>query len=107
MNIEIAKSAVLCNELKFNMAFYDWLLDNWHVFEYFEMAATRTWDAGFRHYSARTIVEVMRHRSNIREIGDKPWKINNDIVPEMARLYMILHPDQDGFFEFRERAVTL
>lgn len=101
MSIETAKSAVLLQPTYFSDGFYLWLIDNYAVFEYFERSAIQVSDKGFKHYSARTIVEVMRHRTNIREIGDGTWKLNNNRTPEMAKLFMLLHPEYRGFFEFR------
>ena len=103
MSLEIARAKILLNAEEFRSDFFEWLSANWHVFEYFEKSANQVHDHGFKHYSARTIVEVMRHRSKIREIGDGEWKLNDHRTPDMARLYMMLHPENSDFFEFRER----
>lgn len=102
MNIELARAKVLLHDEQFRKDFYCWLDSDFHVFEYFEQCALKVWASGFKHYSARTIVEVMRHRSNVREIIGE-YKLNDHRTPDMARLYMLLHPEQDGLFEFRER----
>lgn len=102
-SLEVARAKALLHPSMFRDDFVEWLDANFPVFEYFEECALKTRDAGFKHYSARTIVEVMRHRTNIREIGDGTWKLNNNRTPDMAKLYMLLHPDQQGFFELRER----
>ncbi len=104
--IEMAKSAVLLNDKQFRADFYEWLVANFHIFDYFERCALQVRENGFQHYSARTIVEVMRHRSNVREIGDGSWKLNDHRTPDMARLYMLLHPEHDGLFELRGRQVA-
>lgn len=101
MTIEAAKTAALLHPSYFSEDFYPWLVENYAVFEYFERSAIQVSEKGFKHYSARTIVEVMRHRTNIREIGDGTWKLNNNRTPEMAKLFMLLHPEHWGFFEFR------
>lgn len=103
MGLEQAKTAVLLNNDRFRRDFYSWISANFHIFEYFEKAAIQVWERGFKHYSARTIVEVMRHRSNVREISDQPWKLNDHRTPDMARLYMLLHPEHRGLFELRKR----
>lgn len=103
MSLEIARAKVLLHPHQFRPDFYSWLTANYHVFEYFEKSAIKVWEHGFTHYSARTIVEVMRHRSNIREIGNGEWKLNDNKTPDMARLYMLLHPEHIGLFEFRVR----
>lgn len=98
-----ARAAVVLHESMFRRDFFDWLTSNYPVFEYFEQSANKVRESGFKHYSARTIVEVMRHRTNIREIGDGTWKLNDHRTPDMARLYMLLHPEHQGLFEFRVR----
>jgi uncharacterized protein (DUF2461 family) len=88
------------NSEQFRSDFIDWLKENSHVYEAFEDAAHRVWANGFKHYSARTIMEVIRHRSNIRELtGD--YKINNNKIPDCARLYGLRFPARAGLFEFR------
>lgn len=87
---------------QFRGDFAEWLESNAHVFAYFEECAVKVWEAGFKHYSARTIVEVMRHRSNVREIIGE-YKLNDHRTPDMARLHMLLHSEHRGLFEFRER----
>jgi len=103
MSIETARAAVLLHRELFREDFYEWLIANYPIFEYFEQSAYKVRQSGFDHYSARTIVEVMRHRTNIREIGDGTWKLNDKRTPDMARLYMALHPEHAGLFEFRSR----
>lgn len=56
--------------------------------------------AGFRHYSARTIVHVLRHHSAIRD-GSGAWKINDHISPYLGRRLMRERPEFAGFFETR------
>ena len=46
-------------------------------------------------YSARTIIEVMRWNSDIREEQGKPlFKLSNNMTPGLARLWMAKHGDQ-------------
>jgi len=52
------------------------------------------------HYSARTIIEVMRHNSMLED-GDKTFKINNMIGTPLARISMEMFPALNGFFETR------
>ena len=84
----------------FRPDFKAYLLENWHVFLEFERRALQV--AGRRdHYSARTLIEVMRHDSVIGELnGD--YKITNNVVPDFARLFAALNPMHAGLFEFRE-----
>jgi len=52
------------------------------------------------HYSARTIIEVMRHNSMLED-SDKSFKINNMIGTPLARISMEMFPSLNGFFEIR------
>lgn len=99
----IALMKVRHNQEQFAPDFYDWLTKNYALFSYFEDEALAAYAAGFGHYSARTIWEVMRHRTNIREIGDGTWKLNDHRSPDLARLYLLMHPGHKGFFELRGR----
>jgi DNA modification methylase len=80
----------------------DW--DNWPVWERFEREASYIWFRGRRHYSARTIIEWLRHETVLREavrqdVGE--FKLNNNWVPDLARLYGMVYPDRSGLFETR------
>jgi hypothetical protein len=78
----------------------EWFIDNWHVVEAFERVALRLADLGREHYSARTIVEVLVHQSNVREINGV-FKIGNDNAPDLARVFVVLHPEYVDFWEYR------
>lgn len=86
---------------QFRKDFYDWLNTNFHVWQAFEREANRIWDYGRRHYSARTIIEVLRHESALRDSQDVEWKLNDNKTPDLACLYICVHPDRYGFFETR------
>lgn len=81
-----------------------WLVENLHVWRAFEREANKVWARGRRHYSARTIVEHLRHESMVREvrIGDEAleYKINDHKTPDLARLYLAAYPER-GLFETR------
>lgn len=101
-----ATSTLLANpELQFLPTFADWLTQNWHVWMAFCREADKVWNRGRRKYSARTIVEVLRHESSLAEVGSE-WKINNVRIPDMARLYMAAYPERDGLFETRVQPNT-
>jgi hypothetical protein len=87
------------NPEQFRPDFYNWLVDNTHIYEEFEKRSLRV--AQYRkHYSARTILEVMRHDSAIRELkGD--WKINGNYTPCLARLFSLKNTEHKDLFEFR------
>lgn len=81
--------------------FTDWLNANMGIWVRFMLEANKIWDSGRRHYSARTIVEYMRHETAVRERSGE-WKINNNVVPYLARTYMELYPARAGFFALRD-----
>lgn len=93
---------------QFRKDFPAWLHDNFHVWEAFENQADMIWARGRRHYSARTIGEYLRHESALRETAaGTGWKLNDHYWPDLARLYMLVKPERDGFFERRVSPATL
>jgi hypothetical protein len=110
--LSLVHELALRNAVHFSPGFPLWLRENAHIWVAFEREATRAWAARgglaaatrgkMPHYSARTIVEVLRHHSMLREAGGG-WKINDHCVPELARLYHLLYPSRAGFFETRAR----
>lgn len=87
---------------RFQPEFIEWLRSNLTIWEQFEADANEVWNEGFKHYGARTLWEVMRHRTRHRERAGE-FKLNNDRAPDLARLYLLMYPDRDGFFETRGR----
>jgi hypothetical protein len=85
---------------QFTADFLEYLPANLHVYEAFEREALIVLRRGFKHYSARTIIEVLRHRSNLRETAGQ-WKLNDHNTPYLARLFGLIHPQHKGLFEFR------
>lgn len=102
MSLENARATVLQNDELFRKDFYSWLNSNWHVFEYFERSAQKVRENGFRHYSHRTIWEVMRHRSNVRELSGN-FKLNDRYLRDCAQLYLLRHPEHEGLFYLKTR----
>jgi hypothetical protein len=97
---ERALDVVSENPEVFRPDFADWLDRNFHVYEAFQREANRVVADGWKHYSARTIMEVLRHRSNVREL-DGDYKISNNMIPDCARLYMMLNPGREGLFTLK------
>jgi hypothetical protein len=56
---------------------------------------------GRKHYSARCICEAIRHSYALRNRGAE-YLLNNNLIPVMARAYMVLR-DCPRFFETREK----
>lgn len=80
-----------------------WLDLNWHIWERFRVEADAIRARGRAHYAARTIAEYLRHQTMLREAADFEFKLNNNNVPDLARLYMTLNPAAAGFFHLRGR----
>ena len=89
------------NANRFTDEFMAYLPENLHVFAAFEREAMRIVARGWKHYSARTIVEVMRHNSAVAEAAGE-FKLCNRKTPYLARLFALLHPAHADLFEFRE-----
>jgi hypothetical protein len=99
---ELVLRRVAVNAVRFRPDFPAWLETNMALWESFEAQANAIWSRGRRHYSSRTLWEVMRHETLLREAaGD--FKINNNFAPDVARLYLLMYPERDGFFETRGR----
>jgi hypothetical protein len=88
------------NQDKFSKEFLAWFPDNQHIWLAFLNETRKVINAGFNHYSARTIVHVLRHHSALAE-RNSGWKINNNISPYLARLFALCHPAHKNLFEYR------
>jgi len=86
---------------RFPAAFLAYLPENLPVYAAFEREALAVVARGHQHYSARTIIEVMRHESAMREAGSE-WKLNDRHTPCLARLFGLMHPAHQALFELRE-----
>jgi hypothetical protein len=89
------------NAEQFTADFMAYLPDNLHVYAAFEREALRVAERGLKHYSARTIIEVLRHNSALSEAGGA-WKLNDWRTPYLARLFALMRPEHASLFEFRE-----
>lgn len=94
---------ISANAIRFRPDFHEWASDNYPVWERFEREANAVYSAGHRHYSARTIGEVLRHHSALRSQNDGEYKLNDHRWPDLARLYLMVYPERQGFFELRGR----
>lgn len=98
---EFIRDRVDANAIRFRGDFPSWLGENYPVWERFEREANAIYEAGHRHYSARTIGEVLRHHSALRAQNDGEYKLNDHRWPDLARLYLLMYPERQGFFELR------
>lgn len=95
-------SILQINTDTFPNRFLLWFQDNQHVWKAFCDEAFRIRANGFQRYSARTIVEVLRHHSAVREAPGAVWKINNNHAPYLARLFDLRYPSCAGMWQYRE-----
>lgn len=85
----------------FREDFIAWLRDNLHIWRAFENHANTLYLRGKRHRSARGIVHYLREDTALREVPGGEWKINNNVSPDLARLWLLIYPERAGFFELR------
>ena len=53
-------------------------------------------------YSARTIIELLRHHTIVSDDSDT-YKISDHLIPIFSRLSMYIFPELDGFFKLKGR----
>lgn len=101
---QIVMDAVVTHPGMFRLNMEQWFShpSNWLVWGAFEYHANDAWNKGRRHYSARTIGEVIRHHTLLAD-SNADFKVTDWLWPDLARLYMIVHPERAGFFETRGR----
>lgn len=101
--IKEVRQMALVRASAFRCDVYQWLLDpaNVEVWRMFEKEANRVWlNKANKHYSARTIVEYLRHHSAAND-SSTDFKINDHHAPVLARMWTFLYPERAGFFELR------
>lgn len=92
---------IVQNREQFSDEFVLWLPQNMHVWKAFVQETQAIIAVGFKHYSARTIIHVLRHHSAIEESGTS-WKISNNSSPYMARLFALAYPHQADIFQYKK-----
>lgn len=100
MNIHPVAAAAYDHGGQFTLEFLEYLPANLHVYSAFEAEAKKIISRGFKRYSARTIIEVLRHHSALAEASGS-FKLNDWHTPYLARLFAILNPASANLFEFR------
>lgn len=88
---------------KYRADFSAWLMANHPIWLRFCAEADKVWRSGRRHWSARTIIEYIRHETALAEQGGL-FKLNNNFAPDMARLYAETFPERASLFETRRQA---
>ena len=72
----------------------------WYWIDHFALQRAR---AGWSHYGISSVIERARWETAIPTEGDI-YKINNNHRAHYARMWMIEHPEYDGFFRTRHIA---
>lgn len=75
-------------------------LDVWTLFV---READKVWNSGRTHYSARTLLEFIRHHQII-DAGNRDFVVNNNWQAIMSRSYMSMR-NRWGYFEIRGNTV--
>lgn len=86
--------------------FWDWLEQNWHVYQQVVRMARHAQRRGVKRWSVFGIIQILRWRTALRQQdgGASALKINDHSGPGLARLAMAREPDLRGFFETRQHA---
>lgn len=87
---------------QFRKGFADWLYENLDIQRRLEAEALAVVNLGFRHYSAHTIIEYLRHHTNLTDKTGR-FKIDEKWSSSMARLFAHMHPQHKDLFSFRVR----
>jgi flavorubredoxin len=90
---------MLYNEDQFSDEFFGWFPNNEHIYDAFQHETMKIIRKGYKHYSGRTILEVLRHHSALSEDGI--WKLNNNHTPYLCRLFALMNPRYSDIFEYR------
>lgn len=74
---------------------------NMPIFDHCVLKTSLLVRKGLKHYGCRRILEAARFDTDLQMI-DVSFKINNNVVPDIARLLTVMFPEvPQGFFELR------
>lgn len=103
LSIASCLSVINENPNLFQVKFKSFILKNMNIYTAFEKEALAI--SKIRsHYSARTIVEFLRHETNLRQDSTGAYgefKISDSFTPDMARLFVLRHPSHKELFSFK------
>jgi hypothetical protein len=97
---ELLMDIVLKNPETFPDEFAVYIFENFNVYDAFEREAFKVIARGYTHYSARTIIEVLRHHSNLSD-NSETWKLADHPMPYLSRLFAAHHPNHVDLFSYR------
>lgn len=78
-----------------------YIANNPKVTQMFNRFALELIQAGRRHLGAKMIFERMRYETALKD--DTEFKLNNNFVAYLARNFMKIYPQYEGYFETREK----
>lgn len=102
MNCPDQLSLALQHKSAADRNFAEWAAANKQVIDWLAAEALQLQRSGFRHYSVKTLWEVARHHTALREGPKSKWKLNNSWTSRVARLLIQKHPELSSFFELRK-----
>ncbi|MEJ7805444.1 MAG: hypothetical protein WKG03_05935 [Telluria sp.] len=85
----------------FRPGFLLWLAINEPIYRQFEAQTLTLIAEGWQHFSARTIVEEIRHYTRLREAGACSFKIDGNMAPDLARAFAVRYPEHVRMWEYR------
>jgi hypothetical protein len=85
----------------FRPGFLSWLAINEAIYRQFEQQTLTLIAGGWQHFSARTIVEEIRHYTRLREAGACSFKIDGNMAPDLARAFAVRYPQHARLWEYR------
>lgn len=92
------RGLIRSNADQFRVGFLDYIDQNWHLWEGFETRAFQMSKTGRTHYSAKTIIQVLRFHTDLAET-DSEFKVNDKWAADFGRLFMLRHTKHRGFFK--------
>ena len=75
---------------------------NPHIYELFKRFTMEIIRRGHEHYSSKAVFERIRWHTDVETEGNEPFKMTNNYTPYYARLFMVMHPEHEGFFRTKE-----
>lgn len=86
--------------------FAEWHEANPHVWLLFVRFTREAILSGRKHYSARDIIHRIRWHTNVELRSTDEFKINNNLSPYYARIFIACFPQHGRLFELREAEVN-
>jgi len=82
-------------------AFNDFIANHPDVLKLFEALTFSAIEKGHKRLSAYMVIQRMRWEFMV-VTNEKPYKLNNNLIPYFARHFHNKYPQYEGFFELRK-----